>query len=433
MSLFMRRYPNGRHPGRDAARNDQEALDLASACLEACPRLTETDMEEIPGMSETWVLDPSQQSELERLLEDTDEMHNLDTVVNCVDLRILWKTCLRVFRYSPNVLLSVINHLQYGGKNTRTGNAMFSSPFSKLLSSLIVHPVWDCNYRKLRVALQFVVMCRIESGERWPSQGDTFDCRALELLRERFDELDPGIISDKLRQAIALTPFQEEFPAFLLTMSQHVNQNATDSGIDPSYRGMLAYPVETRDLKSIEQALDNYGWANAAWRVSTQRIWEAFKLERGPSTREFPKERQLEEYIPLAVRHIYAYIIRVGASPTLSPSVDAEWPEGSPISWLESDGSSDEGVNPTTSGAINSSGRQRSADSEALRRLEASNNELRAGYEALRADHEALREQVQANEALIDENERLRRQRNAFRALARRQAREIQVLRQQRT
>ncbi|RBR25197.1 uncharacterized protein FIESC28_02105 [Fusarium coffeatum] len=391
-------------------------------------------MDKIPGVFKTWELSSSQQSEVERLLEDTDEMYNLNLVVAYPDFQVLWKTCLRVFRYSPNCLISAINYLQYGGENKQVGKAIFSTAFSKLLSSLIVHPIWDCNYRKLRVALQFVVMCRIESGERWPaSRCDTFDCQALELLWERFDELEPGSVSQKLRQALALTPVEEEFPTFLLTISQYVNQKTTDSDINPAYRGLLAYPVEMRDLKSIEQALDNYAWMHEAWRISTQRIWEAFKVERGTSTTEFPKGDQLKEYIPSAVRHIYGYIVRVGVSPTPSPGVDAEGSEGSQISWLDSHGSSDEEVYPTMSGAIDSSGRQRSADSEALRRLEASNHELRAGYEALRADHEALRERVQANEGLIAENERLRRQRNAFRALARRQAREIQVLRQQRT
>jgi hypothetical protein len=86
MSLFMQRYPNGRHPGRDAARTDDDALNIARACLEACPKLTKTDMEEIPGVFKTWVLNPSQQLEVERLLKDTDEMYNLHHVVAYVDL-----------------------------------------------------------------------------------------------------------------------------------------------------------------------------------------------------------------------------------------------------------------------------------------------------------------------------------------------------------
>jgi hypothetical protein len=383
-------------------------------------------------------------------------------------IKVLWKTCLRVFRYSPNVLLSVINHLQYGGKNKQVGNAIISTGFSKLLSSLIVHPVWDCNYRKLRAALQFTVSCRIESDHPWPARRDTFDCHALELLWERFDELEPGSVSEKLRQAIALTPFEEEFPAFLLTISQHVSQKATDGDFNPAYRGLLAYPVEMRDLRSIEQALDNYAWEDGAWRISTQRIWEAFKLERGMNRTEFPKDREIEEYIPLAIRHIYGYIVRAGVSPIPSPGVGAEGTDERQVSSQDGDAdhdswgshdqehpaeghipslgaisssapdtdgdSSDDGVPPTMSGAINSSSHQRSADNELIM----------AGFREPMAGVEALEEQVQAlgrprevdpptNEALMAENERLRRQRNTLRAQVRRQAREIQLLLQQRT
>ncbi|RFN50487.1 hypothetical protein FIE12Z_5250 [Fusarium flagelliforme] len=396
---------------------------------------------------------------------------------------------------------------------------IFSPGFSKLLSSLIVQPAWDCNYRKLRMALQFAVICRIESGERGPSSRDRFnhtsDCHALELLRVRFDELEPGSVSEKLRQAIALTLFKEEFPAFLLTISQYISQETTDGDINPSYRGFLAYPVATRDLKSIEQALGNYAWANAAWRIRTQRMWEAFQVKRGNGWTEFPKHIQIKEYIPLAVRHIYAYLARTGVSHTPSRDVNAEGTDESPLAsqdigpdWHSSGGhliishkmhlteyieeeigrpnhgratpvffrrissgghdeeppaqdhspllgavpsgapdtvddSSDDGVLPTMSGAINSSSRQGSADSRALSQLKARHHELRTSDSELRAIVKSLQERVQALErlrevdppstaALIAENERLRRQHNALKALARRQVREIQVLRQQR-
>lgn len=477
MSAPRRPYPGWEtHPRRSAVRRDDDALKIASACLDACPRLSTMEMDEITGVFNMEGLISSQQSVVERIPEDLDEMHGRDhfSIPVCEDLKVLWKTCLRVFRVSPNVLLSVINHLQYGEQNNGTVKAVFSSEFSKLLSSLIVHPAWGYNYRKLRMALQFVDICRIESSERWPLTRDIFDhtidCHALELLRVRFDELEPGSVSEKLRQAITLTPFKEEFPAFLLTISEYVSRKATDVDIKPSYCGHLAYPVETRDLKSIEQALDNYDWANAAWRISTQRIWEAFKIERGRGKAEFPNDHQIRKYIPLAVRHIYTYLAQTGVSPTPSPQMGAEGTDKSrlpsqdgdadsdgsavhdeeppapdhspssatvPLGAPDTDGdSSDARVLPTMSGAINSSSRQGSADNRALSQLDARHNELRAIVEALQERVQALERPREVDPpstaALIAENERLRRQRNALKALARRQVREIQVLRQQR-
>lgn len=458
-------------------RRDEDALKIASACLDACPKLTNTDINEITGASNMEVLNSSQQSEVERILEDFNEMHGSYQFFIPVSgaLKVLWKTCLRVFRVSPHVLLSVINHLQYGEQNITTLKSIFFAEFSKSLSSLIVHPAWGCNYRKLLMAIQFAVICRIESGERWPPSRDIFnhtiDCYTLELLRTRFDELEPGSISDKLRQAIALTPFKEEFPAFLLTISEYVSQTATDVEIEPSYRGRLAYPVETRDLKSIEKALDDYDWTNAAWRISTRRIWNAFKIEQGREMTQFPNDDQIRQCIPLAIRQIHTYLMQTGASPTQSPGVDAEgtdadgsadWdnstahdeeppaqdhsPSSGPVpsEAPDVDGDPDDGVLPTMSGATNSSSRQGSADNQALSQLDTRYNELRTNNSELRAIVEALQERVQAlerpagvsspsTEALIAENERLRRQRNALKALARRQVREIQVLRQQRT
>ncbi|KAH7179140.1 uncharacterized protein B0J16DRAFT_386966 [Fusarium flagelliforme] len=478
MSAPRRPYPGWEtHPRRSAVRRDDGALKIASACLDACPRLTRMEMDAITGVFNTEVLISSQQSVVERILEDLDETHGRDhfSIPVCGYLKVLWKTCRRVFRVSPNVLLSVINHLQYGKQNTSTVKAIFSSEFSEVLSSLIVHPAWGHNYRKFRMALQFVVTCRIESRERWPPSRDilnhTIDCYTIELLRVRFDELEPGSVSDKLRQAIALTPFKEEFPAFLPTISDYVSQTATDGDINPSYRSHLAYPVETRDLKLIEQALDNYARANAGWRISTQRIWEAFKIERGRGMTELPNDDHIKDYILLALRQIYTYLAQASVSSTPSPQMGAEGTDESRLSsrngdvdWDSSavhdeeplvpddspslaavpsgapntDGDpSDDEVLPTMSGTINSSSRQDSADNRAMGQSDARHNELRAIVEALQDRVQALERPREADHpstaALIAENERLRRQRNALKALSRRQVREIQVLRQQRT
>ena len=268
-----------------------------------------------------------------------------------------------------------------------------------------------------------------------------------------------------------MTPFKEEFPAFLLTISEYVSQTATDVEIEPSYRGHLASPVETRDLKAIEKALDDYDWTNAAWGISTRRIWEAFKIEQGREMTQFPNDDQIRKYIPLVIRQIHTYLTQAGSSPTQSLGVDAEgtdadggagWDSSAvhdkeppaqdhspssaalPSRAPDTDGDSDDGVLPTMSGAINSSSRQGSADNQALTQLDTRYNELRTNKSELRAIVEALQERVQAlertgevdspsNETLIAENERLRRQRDALKALARRQVREIQFLRQQRT
>jgi hypothetical protein len=186
---------------------------------------------------------------------------------------------------------------------------------------------------------------------------------------------------------------------------------------------------------------------------------------------ELPNDDQIKEYIPLALRHIYTYLAQADVSPTPSPQMGAEGTDESRLSSQDGDAdwdgsavhdeepsaqehspslgavptwasdtdrdSSDGRVLPTMSGAINSSSRQGSADNNALSQLEDRHNELRAGFEALQERVQALERPKEAdppsNEALVAENERLRRQRNALRALARRQVREIQVLRRQRT
>ena len=193
---------------------------------------------------------------------------------------------------------------------------------------------------------------------------------------------------------------------------------------------------------------------------------------------ELPNDYQIKEYIPLALRHIYTYLAQAGVSPATSPQMGAEGTDESQLSsqdgdvdwdssavheeepptqdqspssradplWAsDTDGdSSDDEVLPTMSGAIDSSSRQGNANDRALSQLDTRYNELRTNNSELRAIVEALQERVQALErpgevdspsieALIAENERLRRQRNALKALARRQVREIQVLRQQRS
>ncbi|CAG7565827.1 unnamed protein product [Fusarium equiseti] len=297
-----------RAPGRDAARRDEEALNLARACLQACPELRETEVNEIPGVSGTWELDPDQLPAVERLIRDSNEMRGVDNL-NDKDSRLsnvktLWKTSLRIFRYSPNVLLSHID----------------------------------------------------------PTEGEG----------------------------------------------------------NPSRHGLLAYPVESRDL-------------------NTECIWEAFKLERGATTAEFPRNGQLRVYIQLSARYIYAQILRLGVIPSQSPEVDDEGAGENQISSQgdDSDDASLQGrspslgagplrthdtderaspdeVYPTMSGVTRLSVRQRRAGNQALTRLESRHNELRAGHETLEERVQAIERQLEvgspSNEALLANNERLRQQ-----------------------
>ncbi|ESU12733.1 hypothetical protein FGSG_06621 [Fusarium graminearum PH-1] len=225
------------------------------------------------------------------------------------DFKILWKTSVRVLHMPPNCMLAPQNLLQYGTSTSISDKVVFGSDFSKLLTSLIIHPVWGHKFGMFRLALQFAVKCRIGHRGVWPEkEHHARGYQAIETLRHMlYQSRDgPETISDMLAKAIGETEIAQDFPVFLLTIADYVKkEDGHDLESYTQCHGLFAFPVLIEDLRAIERALNNYPWVEKSWMTTTARIWAAFKSELGNDKVEFPEPGQLKEYLSRNVEYVF--------------------------------------------------------------------------------------------------------------------------------
>ncbi|WXC62024.1 hypothetical protein SNK03_007890 [Fusarium graminearum] len=225
------------------------------------------------------------------------------------DFKILWKTSVRVLHMPPNCMLAPQNLLQYGTSTSISDKVVFGSDFSKLLTSLIIHPVWGHEFGMFRLALQFAVKCRIGHRGVWPEkEHHARGYQAIETLRHMLDQSrdGPETISDMLAKAIGETEIAQDFPVFLLTIADYVKkEDGHDLESYTQCHGLFAFPVLIDDLRAIERALNNYPWVEKSWMATTARIWAAFKSELGNDKVEFPEPGQLKEYLSRNVEYVF--------------------------------------------------------------------------------------------------------------------------------
>lgn len=292
---------------------EEDATAVARALLEACPPIIDDDIQTMRHINGKWFVQGDEKLEVVRLLRESNEINTLDRLDPMAptqyQFKMLYRTFIRVFKISPVVFLSPLYNLRYGPRRSaKTCHAVFSSEFSKQMVPLLVHPVWRQNSALLQAALQFAVLCRVQPRHPWPLTDNTFGFLTFVRLREtcRAPDSMPTDIADMLRQAICSTPVAEELPAFLVSIADHV-EHVPDKDIDVN--GRTALPVNLKDLKSIEVALDNFAWRDASWRAGTKRIWDAVKAERGQNQAEYPKDHELKRSLEAGMGYFFQRVV----------------------------------------------------------------------------------------------------------------------------
>ena len=291
----------------------EDARALAEALLQACPPTTDKDVQAIPDFNGKIIVRGDDKAEARRLFDESDEIKTLGRLDpgqhSLWYFKTFYKTFVRVFRSSPFILLSPLNNLRYRHRlSANTCHAAFSTTFSNHMAPLLIHPVWRQNYKLLRAALQFTILCILQSRCPWPLTNDTLGYQALAKLRQTCQALDstPIGIAGMLIQAIDETPVAEEFPSFLVSIADHVKKGEEK---DIEIGGQIVLPVEVKDLTSIKAAIDSFQWRNASWRAGIRRIWDAFITERGGPQSEYPRDEELKDSIQAGMRFLCQNIV----------------------------------------------------------------------------------------------------------------------------
>ncbi|KAF4958518.1 hypothetical protein FGADI_2318 [Fusarium gaditjirri] len=267
------------------------------------------------------------------------------------DFRSLWKVCLRVFGWSPVCMISPVQGLKYRSvargvqpsdsshapenfespddpdqpdpnqdpeesqpsKGTQPSEVIFPPKFSKLLTTLIVHPCWEWDVNLFILALQYTVKCRVDNRDPWPHDEHLDRVPILRTLRSMFDNPDrePASISEmveSLHNSLdrnARSPFFR----FLHILGGQVTSTPSDLRQPQTYLGVSALPVTIRDLRFLAAAVGEFDWGIESWNCSPDDVWKAYRAERGVGRDEVPKTNaDTKRYTLRSLKDIYRAI-----------------------------------------------------------------------------------------------------------------------------
>ncbi|KAF5662347.1 hypothetical protein FCIRC_11541 [Fusarium circinatum] len=207
------------------------AKQAAHACLQQHPKYTTRKLDDhltpdptvsffLQEEAEAMALFDASQSKVDFEKFTPKESTNSPTVN---DFRSVWKVCLRVFEWSPVLLISPLNGLKYRSARTpqqsthgpesseppegpeqpdntqdpeesrsskdKPSEVIFAPGFSQALFTLIVHPCWEGD-AVLFLLAQFTVKCRVNNQEPWPRDDLLNRVSGLRTLRSMFDDPD---------------------------------------------------------------------------------------------------------------------------------------------------------------------------------------------------------------------------------------------------
>ncbi|KAG5762689.1 hypothetical protein H9Q72_009200 [Fusarium xylarioides] len=166
--------------------------------------------------------------------------------------RDLWRFCLRFLHQAPPIMLSPLNRLQFVAKRnlSLTTSHLFTLEACLSLTQLVVHPIWEQNYRRFIDTLHYAATCRVGALRNFDwTFFDEDACPALQILNDNLMAVEgpqlphtihklhvdarnavvargetPGVFSDLLRRIGELAtvidfPFPQLFQYLIISAS----------------------------------------------------------------------------------------------------------------------------------------------------------------------------------------------------------------------
>ncbi|KAF5644472.1 hypothetical protein F52700_2471 [Fusarium sp. NRRL 52700] len=329
----------GRPRKRQARAPKEEPSDAAKQaanyCLERYPKYTARKLDD--HLTHDPIQTPFSQEEAEAMALFDASQSKLDfekfNPGECIaspttnDFKNLWKVCLRVFEWSPVLLISPLHGLKYRSArrtqqsdhgtegseppddseqpdatqdheqsrpsmNSKPSEVIFSPGFSTMLFTLIVHPCWEGDAVLFLLALQFTIKCRVDNREPWPRDDLVYRVSGLRDLRSMFDDPNREPIGiAEMMNAVHNSQAEDErttFSRFLHFLGGQVKTFPSDVTQSQTYLGVSALPVTVKDLKFLTAAVTEFDWGNDPWNCSPDEVYKAFWAKRGIGKDEVP-------------------------------------------------------------------------------------------------------------------------------------------------
>ncbi|KAK3987093.1 hypothetical protein QBC44DRAFT_372382 [Cladorrhinum sp. PSN332] len=237
----------------------------------------------------------------------------------------LHKISLRVFHCLPEDIISSwfdLGYNRYNNRQTANPRLHWSSPFSDALSSLLVHPMWQGDFRQLSLAIQYTVIADTEDfkGPWFPEvPPDPFLLVFLDTMKTTpgIGILDARKLATAASRRVVWSSFPGSDSSFRDTSGSHWSNlfqsiesvvksssnrpgKEESSSRDPSEP---RYQVTTGQLNTLRKALNSMGSLGFPMYPTVELLHAGINGRRDP--KDYPQSqdiRALREYAILRER-----------------------------------------------------------------------------------------------------------------------------------
>ncbi|KAG7411025.1 hypothetical protein Forpe1208_v009816 [Fusarium oxysporum f. sp. rapae] len=296
---MLRRHPAVRSTGDDD-RFDYE--NLVSWRIEE-----HWDEEDEAAVDEQW-----DQSELKESTKDLNSPQY-------ASLFKLFRISLRLFETAPNAIISPLFALRYQAvsKNSLSNEWVMSMTFCEHPMKLMVDPCWEQDRKLLVLALQWTVICRLDSRRRWLSGGFPKSCPVLQPLFEEIQDYEAKRLSlsyhemheQARNRAIREGKSPSEFSDLLYQVGEAVHEDKklrpkVEPGFDNLW-GVVVLPLTNWDLRVLSNAVNSTKF-RPEWSYSVQDALKGWKAEI--SGHELPTQDKLSLVYRLSQKNVFRHI-----------------------------------------------------------------------------------------------------------------------------
>lgn len=239
---------------------------------------------------------------------------NLNTA-QYLSLFSLFKISLRLYGTTPLVLLSPHMTMRYQQVYFGSNEWIMSKKFCETLSKIMVHPCWDGDINWLALALQWAVICRLDSRRKWFVDLD-YTCPVIQQTLENIQGfqgrfLDTSyheIHEDERERASERGESLSIYSDILYEIGEAVPKEPARPEADPEYNTMFGrrvLPVTQWDLDVLVKVVNAMEF-KPRWNYSVEDALTAWKAEK--SGAEKPSRDKLSLIYELTYKGIFRFL-----------------------------------------------------------------------------------------------------------------------------
>lgn len=227
----------------------------------------------------------------------------------------LFKISLRVYGTTPLVLLSPYMAMRYQQVYFGSHKWIMSRKFCETLSKIMVHPCWGGDINWIALALQWAVICRLDSRRKW-YEGLEYSCPVIQQTLDKVQGFEGKFLdtsyheihADEMERASERGESLSIYSHILYKIGEAVPKEPARPETDPEYNtlfGRRVLPVTQWDLDVLVKVVNAMEF-KPRWNYSVEDALTAWKAEK--SGAELPSRDKLPLIYEITYKGIFRFL-----------------------------------------------------------------------------------------------------------------------------